>query len=103
MKTKFTWVFIPLFACLGVGPALAAHSDDQRIISAAKNSYVYRTYLKDDQIKIEANDGIVTLQGEVLTPAHKAMAEDTVEGLPGVKSVNNRLEVSGKPADEKSD
>jgi hyperosmotically inducible periplasmic protein len=104
MKTKFSLAFISIFAAaLSAISALAAHNEDQRIISAVKNSYVYRTYLKEDKIKIDSRDGVVTLQGEVFTPTHKAMAEDTVEGLPGVKSVNNRLEVSGKPADEKSD
>src|SRR5262245_18754403 len=103
MKTKFSLAFISIFAALSAIPVLAAHNEDQRIISAAKNSYVYRTYLKDDKIKIDSRDGVVTLQGEVFTPSHKAMAEDTVEGLPGVKNVNNRLEGSGKTADKKSD
>jgi hyperosmotically inducible protein len=104
MKSK---LIIAMLLALGMAitarPAHAAHADDARIVSAAKNSYVYRTYLKDDDIKIEAKDGLVTLEGEVAQPSHKNMAEDTVGGLPGVKKVENRLEVKSSSGDEKSD
>lgn len=84
-------------------PLMAALGDDDRIVSAAKHSYVYRTYLKDDRIKIQSKDGIVTLKGEVASQSEKSMAEDTVENLPGVKSVDNQLEVKAKAGSEKSD
>ena len=104
MNSRF---IIALSVALGMAitaiPAHGARADDERIVSAAKKSYVYRTYLKDDDIKIEARDGLVTLKGEVAEPSHKNMAEDTVENLPGVKSVENRLEVKTRPANEKSD
>ena len=104
MKPKLPWMLVAIFAgALGLASARAAHIDDERIISAAKSSYVYRTYLKGDDIKIQAKDGAVTLSGEVFAPSHKEMAEDTVENLPGVRSFDNRLEVSPKPADQKTD
>ena len=104
MKLKIVLAIVAALAAASTSPLLqAAHKDDARIVSAAKHSYVYRTYLKDDDIRIQSKDGSVTLQGEVSDPSHKAMAEDTVENLPGVKSVNNRLEVKTKPATEKSD
>jgi osmotically-inducible protein OsmY len=103
MKTKLVLSLTAAFAMAATLPLAAAHNDDERIVSAAKQSYVYRTYLKDDNIKIQSKDGIVTLKGEVFARSHKDMAEDTVENLPGVKSVENRLEVKAKPADEKSD
>src|SRR5262245_18525517 len=81
----------------------AAGSDDDRIVSAAKHSYVYRTYLKDDHIKIQSKDGCVTLKGDVGSLSHKEMAADTVENLPGVKSVDNQLQVKATSEDEKSD
>src|SRR6185436_20622934 len=83
-------------------PGQAAKSDDDRIETAAKNSYVFRTYLKDDNIHLDAKDGMVTLKGKVANASHRSMAEDTVENLPGVTGVNNQLEVKNKP-DEKSD
>jgi len=102
MKTKHALALtVALAATITPMPLQAARSDDARIESAAKQSYVYRTYLKGDDIKIQAKDGTVTLKGNVSDPFHKSMAQDTVESLPGVKGVDNRLVV--KPANEKSD
>src|SRR5262245_57201386 len=78
-------------------------SEDSRIEASAKKSYVYRTYLKNDSIKIDAKDGIVTLTGTVSEESHKGLAADTVKGLPGVKSVDNRLEVNPPNPTAKSD
>ena len=82
-------------------PLLAAPDDDKRVVTAAKQSYVYRTYLSDDHITIQSKDGVVTLTGEVADRSHKSMAEDMVENLPGVKSVDNQL--VAKPVNEHSD
>ena len=75
-------------------PVRASEMDD-RIESSAKNSYVFKTYLKDDDIKIQSKDGAVTLTGIVSEESRKGLAKETVAGLPGVKSVDNRLEVKG--------
>ncbi|WP_373467347.1 BON domain-containing protein [Geothrix sp. 21YS21S-4] len=40
-----------------------ARNNDSTIESAIKNSYNYKTYLKDDDIKVEAKNGVVTLSG----------------------------------------
>jgi osmotically-inducible protein OsmY len=80
-----------------------AASNDSRIESSAAKSYVFKTYLKDDAIKAESKDGIVTLTGTVSEASHKSLAENTVEGLPGVKSVDNQLVVSGEQPAEHSD
>ena len=83
-------------------PVQASTLDDL-IRTSAENSYVFKTYLKDDDIKIRSEDGVVSLTGIVSEESHRALAQETVEGLPGVISVDNRLEVkSGQPA-EKSD
>ncbi len=84
------------------GPVRAAETDD-RIESAFKKTYVYKTYLKDEHIKISSKDGAVTLSGAVANETHKPMAQDTVEALPGVKSVDNRIEVTGDRPAENSD
>jgi len=102
MKNRATITVIAAFATtIWTTPAFANADDDTRIVSAAKNSYVYRIHLKDDHIKVKARDGVVTLTGEVASAVHKDLARDTVENLPGVKSVDDQLSV--KPADEKSD
>lgn len=71
--------------------SLRASETDDRIESAAANSYVYKTYLKEDSVKVESDGGMVTLTGTVKEQFHKSLAADTVEVLPGVKSVDNQL------------
>ena len=79
-------------------PLFASGTDD-RIESAAKETYVFKTYLKDDNIKMQSKDGLVTLTGTVSEASHKSLAGETVAGLPGVKRVDNRLvEKDGAPA-----
>jgi hyperosmotically inducible periplasmic protein len=83
--------------------AVSAADTDARIEASAKKSYVFRTQLKDDSIRVESKDGAVTLTGTVADESHKSLAEDTVKGLPGVQSVDNRLEVKNPSPAEKSD
>jgi osmotically-inducible protein OsmY len=64
---------------------------------------VFKTYLRDDSIKTQSKDGVVILTGTVAEASHKSLAEDTVAGLPGVKSVDNQLVVSGEQPAEHSD
>jgi osmotically-inducible protein OsmY len=79
-------------------PLFASETDD-RIESAAKETYVFKTYLRDDNIKMQSKDGLVTLTGIVSEPSHKSLAEETVASLPGVKRVDNKLvEKDGFPA-----
>jgi osmotically-inducible protein OsmY len=84
------------------GPVRASETDD-RIESAFKKTHVYKTYLKDEQIKISSKDGAVTLSGDVYNDTHKPMAQDTAEALPGVRSVDNRIEIKGDRPAENSD
>ncbi len=79
-----------------IGVSLQASETDDRIGSSAKKSYVFRTYLKGDDIRILSENGAVTLTGTVSQESGKSLALDTVAGLPGVKSVDNQLEVKGQ-------
>ena len=84
---------------LSNAPAHAASKMDNRIEASARKSYVFQTYLKGDDIKIQSKNGVVTLTGSVLEESHKSLAQDTVAELPGVKKVDNQLEVKGdRPA-----
>jgi osmotically-inducible protein OsmY len=83
--------------------SLRASKTDDRIEESAKKSYVFKTYLSDDAIKTESKNGAVTLTGTVAVESHKSLAQDTVEGLPGVKSVDNQLLVKGELPVEHSD
>ena len=90
MKIKTLSVLIAFLA----GPiALLASSDtDHKIEDSAKASYNYRTVL-DGHVKVKVKDGVVTLTGKVQDEDDKALAADTVENLPGVMSVDNRIKV----------
>jgi hyperosmotically inducible protein len=69
----------------------------------AKQSYVFKTILKNDDIKIQSKDGVVTLTGIVAEESHKSLAQETVVSLPGVKSVDNQLVLKGERPAENSD
>jgi len=86
-----------------VGLPMQAADQDHRIVASAKSSYNFMTYLKDDHIKVESNEGVVTLSGTVSREYHKFLAQDTVSGMTGVKSVNNQLTVIGDQPSENSD
>ena len=90
-------------ALLITSASVRASDTDSRIESSANKSYVFKTYLKDDSIKTASKDGVVTLTGTVADSSHKSLAQDTVEGLPGVKSVDNQLTIKGETPAEHSD
>ena len=104
MKSTHTLALLAAASTLLVTSApLRAADTDSRIESSAAKSYVFKTYLKDDSIKTESKDGVVTLTGTVAEASHKSLAEDTVASLPGVKSVDNQLLVKGEQPAEHSD
>jgi hyperosmotically inducible periplasmic protein len=104
MKVTYTLALVMAAVALlaSSGPVRASETDD-RIETSFKNSFVYKTYLKDEHIKISAKDGVVTLSGDAATDTRKAMAQDVAGALPGVKSVDNRIEVKGDQPTENSD
>lgn len=85
-----------------IGYLFAADMDEQ-IEAAAKNSYVFKTFLKGDDIQIRSKDGIVFLTGTVAAEPHMFLAAETVADLPGVKSVDNQLTVRGGIPEKNSD
>lgn len=70
---------------------LRALESDELIDASLKQTYVYRTYLKDDSITSTTKDGVVTLTGTVADRSSRALAQDTAECLPGVIRVDNQL------------
>jgi len=104
MKSTYTLALLAATSALLVTSApLRASDTDSRIESSAAKSYVFKTYLKDDSIKTESKDGVVTLTGTVTKASDKSLAQDTVASLPGVISVNNQLLVTGEQPAEHSD
>jgi len=88
---------------LAVSVFASAPKPKDRIESSARKSYIFKTHLKDDDIKIRSKKGAVTLTGLVSEESHKTLAQETLYGLKGVKSVDNRLEVRGAPPTANSD
>jgi osmotically-inducible protein OsmY len=96
-------MMVAAVALLALSLPVQASKTDDRIESTAKKSYVFKTFLKGDDIKIQSKEGAVTLTGTVADNHHKSLAQETVASLPGVKSVDNRLEIKGTPPAENSD
>lgn len=82
-----------LLALLIIAGYLFAVNTDERIAAAARQAFISQAYLKGDDIQVHAQDGAVTLLGTVAEEPHLLIAAATVADLPGVKRVDNRLEV----------
>ncbi|MFA5167232.1 MAG: BON domain-containing protein [Candidatus Omnitrophota bacterium] len=103
MKTNYQRMFMAaVIALLASSTPLFASEIDQSIESSFKESYVSQTYLKGDAVKAESKDGVVTLSGTINEQSHKGLAQETAQDLPGVKSVDNRLELKAEYPAEKS-
>ena len=101
--TRFETLLVAAMAMGALDSTEQAKNMDARIESSARQSYVFKTYLQGDDIKIESKDGAVILTGTVAENFHKSLAQETVAGLPGVKGVDNRLVVKGAAPTANSD
>jgi hyperosmotically inducible periplasmic protein len=101
--TRLLPLLVATSSVLAISISLRASDMDDRIESSAAKSYVFKTLLKNDSIKTESKDGVVTLTGTVANANDGSMAKDTVENLPGVKSVDNQLKIGGEQPAEHSD
>lgn len=96
MKKSIPAVALTIIFVLSIsGPPLVADETDERIVNSLMNSYVFRTYLAHEDIRIESDDGYVVLSGTVSEEYQKTLADDTAAGMPGVRNVDNRLELKG--------
>jgi hyperosmotically inducible periplasmic protein len=104
MRVRYSLALVAAVAALvGSSTPVRASETDDRIESSFTKSFAYKTYLKDEHIKISSKDGAVTLSGDVYNETHKPMAQNTAEALPGVTSVDNRIAVVGDQPAESSD
>lgn len=95
MKTKTTAVLLVLTLAASPLALFASSQTDRRIEAAAEASYNYRTVLENN-VKVKAKDGIVTLTGVVQDKDDRALAVDTVENLPGVTAVHNEITIKSE-------
>lgn len=103
MKRKAMYFAVATAAMIGTSAPVRASESDDRIESSFKKTYVYQTYLKDDSIKAEAEEGVVTLTGTVSEDSHKTLALDTAAGIIGVTRVDNQLATKAEAAAEDAD
>lgn len=96
-------LIVGMMALFMVAGCLAAAAMDKTIEANIKASYVFRSYLKGDDVKVHTKDGVVTLMGTVRNENHMIMAVDTVADMKGVKSVENKLEIVGGIPEKHSD
>src|SRR5215467_8988705 len=76
--------------------ALAACSrgpSDDSISAAVKSSYFSDPAVKNESIDISVDHGEVTLAGKVSSDAARLQAYKLADGTPGVKKVNDNMEV----------
>ena len=84
---------------LVLGSATISHAGvgqemkDSWITSKAKTKFVFNGDVKARRIKVETQQGVVTLRGKVDTAQERATAEHIARDLDGVTSVRNALEV----------
>jgi len=69
---------------------VALPETDRKIEDAAKASYNFRTVL-ENRVAAKASDGVVTLTGTVGEEDLRALAEDTVRGIPSVTRVVDQI------------
>lgn len=103
-KTAHRLLFAAAMAgILMISAPLRAVETDDEIVSSFASTYVYKTYLKDDAVKIGAKEGVVTLTGTVADESHKALAQETAGSLPGVTGVDSQLATKAEVAAENAD
>ena len=85
------------------GVPVQSSETDEQIEKSARNSYVFGTYLKGDDVTLKSKDGVVTLTGTVADEPRRVLAEETAASLRGVSMVNNKLEIKGERHAENSD
>jgi hyperosmotically inducible protein len=88
---------LALAAALLAPAGLFANDADDRIEKSFKDSYTHRTQLRDSDVSVDSENGVVTIKGSVQNSEQKRLAEDTVRSLPGVTTVVNELKVKSDP------
>ena len=94
---------------LVLGPATASHAGvgqeikDSWITSKTKTAFVFDGDVKARRIKVETQQGVVTLRGKVGSADERTTAEHIAKDVGGVSSVRNTLEVVPDAARDATD
>jgi len=90
-------------ALFSLNRPLFALKPNDHIESTVRKSYVFKSFLKGDDIHMLYEHGVVTLTGTVSDESHKVLARETVASLPGVQQVEIRMKDHEQSPDENSD
>jgi len=85
------------FLALVVGSARAADTPDSWITMKTKLALMTTEGVDTWELNVDTVNGVVTLHGKVATDAAKQKAESVAQGIEGVKSVKDLLQVVPKP------
>lgn len=77
-------------------------SKDAWLDGKAESTLLFNTNLNSFDINTDVKNGVVILTGKVESEVDKALAEELVASLKGVKSVDNRLTVMNKKSHQDS-
>jgi hypothetical protein len=97
IKSLFTSSYsasLLLAIALGIGLGCARKPDDGKISSDIQSKFSQDSGLSSKQLKVQAEDGVVTLSGAVDNDAQRAAAGRQAASVAGVKTVINNLQVS---------
>jgi len=84
---------------VGISPGFVR--TDTEIAAAVATALKWHTAVMEDRIKIKVEDGVVTLEGDVEWDFQRTAAANAIEGLTGVRKVNNFIVV--RPAVKAAD
>jgi len=103
MKSSFKKLAASFFVAVALVFGAACSRDDgksagQTIDDSAINAKVKASFAQDPgvravDVKVDTHLGTVQLSGWADTPAEKARAEELAKAVPGVKSVQNKIEL----------
>lgn len=70
-------------------------TDDSSISTKAKTALQADPELKDTKIDVSTSAGVVKIKGEIKSFVLRRKAEELIKAVPGVKSVDNQLLITG--------
>lgn len=91
---RYLWLSLISLALVSVGCSRFSARTDSQIATDVQGKINGDNSLPDKQITINANQGVVTLSGNVSSDAARNQAASDAGQVPGVKTVINNLEVN---------
>lgn len=78
---------------LRVGVSPLFKKSDAEIAEAALTALRQHTSIPDENLKLKVEDGIITIEGQVDWYYQRKLAEDSLQGLAGVRDIVNNISV----------